>query len=52
MGFLIISASLNSHSKSRLLADVARKTLSDEGVAHQRLDLRDVPLPFCDGEAA
>ena len=52
MSLLIISASLNPASKSRLLADAASATLTTDGVAHQRLDLRDLPLPLCDGGAA
>lgn len=52
MSLLIISASLNPSSKSRLLADAASATLTADGVTHQRLDLRDLPLPLCDGGAA
>lgn len=52
MSILIISASLNPTSKSRLLADAASNTLTADGIAHQRLDLRDFPLPLCDGGAA
>lgn len=52
MSLLIISASLNPGSKSRLLANAASKTLTDDGVEHQVLDLQELPLPLCDGGAA
>jgi NAD(P)H-dependent FMN reductase len=52
MNLLVISASLNPESKSRLLADAASATLTADHVAHERLDLRDLPLPLCDGSAA
>jgi NAD(P)H-dependent FMN reductase len=49
---LIISASLNPDSNSRVLAQEAARVLTAEGVASQILDLRDHPLPLCDGGAA
>lgn len=52
MNLLIISASLNPGSKSRLLADAASTALSARGIDHEDLDLRDLPLPLCDGGAA
>ncbi len=52
MNLLIISASLNPDSKSRLLADEASSALNAKGIAHEELDLRDLPLPLCDGGAA
>jgi len=52
MSLLIISASLNPASKSRLLVEAASATLTADGVTHQILDLRNLPLPLCDGGAA
>jgi NAD(P)H-dependent FMN reductase len=49
---LIISASLNPDSNSRVLAQEAARVLTAEGVTSRILDLRDHPLPFCDGAAA
>jgi len=49
---LIVSASLRSDSNSRLLAREASRVLRDDGVETTFLDLRDHPLPFCDGDAA
>lgn len=52
MNLLIISASLNPGSKSRLLADAASTALTASGIDHEDLDLKDLPLPLCDGGAA
>lgn len=52
MNLLIISASLNAESRSRLLADAASTALTAQGIDHEDLDLRDHPLPLCDGAAA
>ena len=52
MKLLIVSASLNPDSKSRLLAQAAAATLAADGVEHTLVDLRDLPLPLCDGGAA
>ena len=52
MNLLIISASLNPDSKSRLLADAASIALNANGIDHEDLDLRNLPLPLCDGGAA
>lgn len=49
---LIVSASLNPDSNSRLLAQEAARILAADGVASRILDLRDHPLPLCDGGAA
>ncbi|MCC9599563.1 NAD(P)H-dependent oxidoreductase [Stieleria sp. JC731] len=49
---LVISASLNPGSRSRLLATAAKTLLTD---AHQEVawyDLAESPLPFCDGASA
>lgn len=52
MSLLIISASLNPESNSRLLAREAERVLRAEAQALAFLDLRDLPLPFCDGDKA
>jgi NAD(P)H-dependent FMN reductase len=49
---LVISSSLNSESNSRILAREARSVLEKEGHAVTLLDLRDHPLPLCDGGPA
>jgi NAD(P)H-dependent FMN reductase len=50
MSLLIVSASLNSDSNSRILAREAERILREDGQQVTLLDLRDLPLPFCDGE--
>ncbi|MSU64710.1 MAG: NAD(P)H-dependent oxidoreductase [Opitutus sp.] len=50
MSLLIISSSLNSDSNSRLLAREAERVLRADGHDVTLLDLRDLPLPLCDGE--
>jgi len=52
MSLLIVSASLNSDSNSRLLAREAERVLRADGVEVVWLDLRELPLPLCDGEKA
>ena len=52
MSLLIISASLNSDSNSRRLAREAERVLRADGAPVEFLDLRDLPLPICDGEKA
>jgi NAD(P)H-dependent FMN reductase len=49
---LVISASLNSDSNSRILAQEALLVLAQDGHAAQLLDLREHPLPLCDGGPA
>jgi len=49
---LVISSSLNSDSNSRLLAAEAVRVLIADGGAAHLLDLREHPLPLCDGSAA
>jgi NAD(P)H-dependent FMN reductase len=46
---LVVSSSLRSESNSRLLAREARRVLDQDGHAVTLLDLRDHPLPLCDG---
>jgi NAD(P)H-dependent FMN reductase len=52
MSLLIISSSLNSDSNSRLLAREAERILRADGADVTFLDLRELPLPLCDGETA
>ena len=52
MSLLIVSASLNSDSNSRILARECEKVLRGDGHEVTMLDLRDLALPFCDGEKA
>ena len=49
--FLVISGSLNPWSRSRVLARGAFDLLRDEGHETEFLDLREHPLPLCDGES-
>lgn len=49
---LILSASLNADSNSRLLAQEARRILEQEGKTVEWLDLREYPLPLCDAGPA
>lgn len=49
---LVISASLNPSSRSRILANAAIDELKSAGVDYEHLDLRDIELPFCDGASA
>src|SRR6185369_16964444 len=49
--YLVISSSLNPGSNSRLLAKAATESLSKKADA-ELLDLRDYPLPLCDGGEA
>lgn len=49
---LIVSTSLNPTSNSRLLAQESARLLAADGADSQLLDLRDHPLPLCDGGAA
>lgn len=49
---LILSASLNADSNSRRLAQEAALVLQQDGVPARVLDLRDYPLPLCDGGPA
>src|SRR6516165_7705614 len=48
--YLIISASLRSNSRSRILANYLAGCYEAEGIRSKLLDLRDSSLPFCDGE--
>lgn len=49
---LIISSSLSSKSRSRILADAAKTALEHHGHTPTLVDLKDTPMPLCDGEAA
>jgi NAD(P)H-dependent FMN reductase len=46
---LVVSSSLGPESNSRILAREAHRILVHDGVNASLLDLRDLPLPFCDG---
>jgi NAD(P)H-dependent FMN reductase len=48
--YLIVSASLRSNSRSRILANYVARCYAMEGVEATLVDLRDSSLPFCDGE--
>jgi NAD(P)H-dependent FMN reductase len=50
--YLIVSASLRSKSRSRVLAKYVAECYEAEGVVARLVDLRDSTLPFCDGETA
>ena len=52
MSLLIISTSLNPESNSRILALEAQRHLQTGGHTVEFLDMRELPLPFCDGNAA
>ena len=49
---LILSTSLNSDSHSRILAQEAQRVLNQDGHLTTLLDLREFPLPLCDGGSA
>jgi FMN reductase len=51
MTYLVISTSLNSDSKSRILAKQAQECLKQFGPC-DLIDLRDYKLPLCDGDEA
>jgi NAD(P)H-dependent FMN reductase len=50
--YLIISGSLRSESRSRVMAHFLTDCYRSEGIASHLIDLRGLHLPFCDGEAA
>ena len=52
MTLLVISCSLNPESNSRTLAREAQRVLVAGGLTVNFLDLRDLPLPMCDGDVA
>lgn len=52
MSLLVLSCSLNPESNSRALARAAHQTLIEAGQPATYLDLRDLPMPPCDGAAA
>lgn len=49
---LVISASLNPGSRSRILASAARRKIESLGRETSWFDLAETPLPFCDGATA
>ena len=48
--YLIISTSLNPNSRSRILAQRALTVFNEKEVGAEFFDLRDIDLPFCDGD--
>ncbi len=52
MKYLVISCSLKGASRSRLMARKAFEALEAAGHQAEFLDLRDHPLPLCDGDQA
>jgi NAD(P)H-dependent FMN reductase len=46
---LVVSASLRPESNSRILAHEALRVLREDKLAAELLDLRDHPIPLCDG---
>lgn len=52
MDVLIISASLNPDSHSRVMARYVQTRLETMGVSCRLLDLQDYTLPLCDGDTA
>jgi NAD(P)H-dependent FMN reductase len=52
MQIFVISCSLNPKSRSRVLAQEAVRSLGVQGVEVEFADLRELKLPFCDGEAS
>jgi len=52
MNILLISGSMNPDSRSRILVRAAEKALQGMGVETRIIDLKDYPLPLCDGGAA
>lgn len=47
--YLIISSSLNPESRSRILAKQLESTYKGKPVSVKHIDMREHPLPFCDG---
>ena len=52
MKIAVVCCSLNPDSRSAALAEHLRTPLTDAGAEIDWIDLRDTPLPFCDGAAA
>jgi FMN reductase len=50
--YLIVSGSLRSKSRSRAMANFLSDCYQSRGITAQLIDLRELPLPFCDGESA
>lgn len=52
MKILVFSCSLNPSSRSRTLAEEALRELLHRGIDASLVDLRDLNLPLCDGDAS
>jgi NAD(P)H-dependent FMN reductase len=50
--YLIVSSSLKSRSRSRVMADYLATCLQEQSISPGLIDLRTSVLPLCDGEAA
>ena len=50
--YLVVSGSLKRRSRSRVLASYLLDFYQTNALEAEMLDLREVSLPFCDGEAA
>jgi FMN reductase len=50
--YLILSCSLRSTSRSRVMSEHLRDTFAGQGITPAFIDLREFVLPLCDGEAA
>lgn len=51
MSYLIVACSLNPESRSLVLARQAEEALRDAGVTVDFINLKNTPLPFCDGDS-
>lgn len=52
MKAVVLSTSLNPASRSAILAEHAHERLREQGIEAELIDLRQNPLPFCDGGEA
>tara|TARA_B100000287_G_C20520266_1_gene736676 strand:- start:264 stop:785 length:522 start_codon:yes stop_codon:yes gene_type:complete len=50
MKYLIISASLNPNSRSRVMGSIAEKNFKNKGEVVEFLDIKNIELPYCDGD--
>jgi NAD(P)H-dependent FMN reductase len=50
--YLIVSASLKSASRSRIMAEYLATCFKEHSIVPELIDLRDSVLPLCDGESA
>ncbi|MBL4886668.1 MAG: NAD(P)H-dependent oxidoreductase, partial [Planctomycetaceae bacterium] len=50
--YLIIACSQREQSRSRILAEAAQLAIQSQGREVELIQLKDYPLPLCDGESA